>query len=94
VKKLFGSLTLVVAFVGSGCPFGQYCRPTETRCQGNTVEICDSTEHWTRLMPCDEVGREFAEQWMCCEVSIEEKGQTTWEHTCLPASECQKGGSR
>ncbi len=94
MKKLFGSLTLVVAFVGSGCPFGQYCRPTETRCRGNTVEICDSTEHWAKLMSCDEVGGEPAEQWVCCEISSEEQGKTVKGHTCLPANETKKGGER
>ena len=94
MRKILGTLIVFTALTGSGCPFGSYCRPTETRCLGNAVEVCDSTEHWARVMPCNEISSDLHEQWMCCEISIEEQGQVSKEHTCLPTVECEKGGIR
>ncbi len=94
MRKLLGCLVLATATAGAGCPLWSYCRPTETRCRGNVVEVCDSTEHWARLMSCDEVAGEPAEQWICSEISSEEQGKTEKGHTCLPANETKKGGDR
>ena len=65
------------------------CAPTDTRCDGETVEICSSDgDRWETLMDCAEIWGGAA-SWVCCE------DHALGGYTCTPADECgQDGGEK
>ncbi len=70
---------LIVFVIGlSGCRGTDACTPNETRCNGNSAEICDSEQRWGAFMDCDQVGRYNAGTWVCA------KPEQDAGVTCLP----------
>jgi hypothetical protein len=60
-----------------GCPT-PVCDPTETRCVGETAEICGSDGLWRVLMECGGEGM------VCCRIEQDLDAGVPSGHTCLP----------
>jgi hypothetical protein len=69
---------LLVVFL-QGCKDG--CATEETRCDGSTVQVCNSSQNWEVEMDCAAI-EPAALEWTCC-VDPEDG-----VHSCLPADEC------
>jgi hypothetical protein len=86
---MLSRIVLMVALVvGAGCDGGDSCRPDETRCHGDTVEVCDAEGSWVHLADCRGVTASVEPSWQCCEV--ERSADAGVIHACLPASECSE----
>jgi len=59
------------------------CTPSEVRCQGDVLEICDGDEQWFESQDCSEILSEGGAAWMCCQ-SVD-----AGEPECLPSEDCQ-----
>jgi hypothetical protein len=87
-------LSRIVLGVGllmsTACDNGDSCRPEETRCHGDTVEVCDADGYWAPLANCLGVTASVEPSWRCCEV--DGFGDAGVVHACLPASDCKEVG--
>ena len=66
---------------------GPECRPNTTRCNGSTVELCDSGGDWYEVMNCDEFGETDDITWSCCTATIDFLDFEN-VHTCRPTDQC------
>jgi len=71
--RMFTVLTMALSFLALSCDDTGVCDPNASRCQGDSVQICDSDGRWVTTMTCNEVGEEFTCQ-----------QDTDGLHTCLP----------
>lgn len=78
MKALLISIVVLGTVAGVGCPT-PVCDPTETRCSGQTAEICGSDGVWRVLLDCP------ADGMVCCAVEQDLDAGTPSGHTCLPA---------
>lgn len=54
--KYLLAIASVAALVGCGAEDGP-CHESDSRCQGNTVEVCDAKGEWKSLADCGELSR-------------------------------------
>ena len=80
-------LALAVCFGAVACDDG--CEPNETRCNGQKIEICDSSDNWVESMDCADVWDVV--DWACCDVAGLD-GYYDQDNTCLPVDECATAG--
>ena len=76
---IFAILSL---FIIAGCG---HCIPKETRCNGETVEICNSAENWEPVQRCNDIE---PGQWVCVELDTDTEAHDTGEENnaeCKPA---------
>jgi hypothetical protein len=79
------SLSVLLLVTLLGCPT-PVCDPTETRCSGQTAEICGSDGLWQTLLDCP------ADGMVCCWVEADPAEGTPAGHTCLPECPATDGG--
>lgn len=77
-------LLIPVVLLLAGCPT-PVCEPMETRCNGQTAEICGSDGIWRVLMECEPEGM------VCCYMPQDDAGMPSG-HTCLPECAEADGG--
>ncbi len=61
---------------------GPLCSPNQTRCQHQSVEICDANERWVEIQSCDGIQSDDDTPWTCCAVPADELGPAS--HACSP----------
>ncbi len=63
-------LIATAAFTATLCACGpmHVCTPTETRCAGSFVEVCDADGRWSPAEDCAGVVRVDEPAWVCCAV--------------------------
>lgn len=54
---------LLAAFM-AGCPAPQ-CEVGQTRCNGETAEICDSAQQWSYRADCEFITQHSDGEWVC-----------------------------
>ena len=64
------------------------CEPTQTRCDGVFVELCDADGNWHTVMNCGDI-QGGSESWACCSVALDPQSDEL-DYTCLPQSECKE----
>jgi hypothetical protein len=75
---LIGILALAIAAACLAALVGcADCRPSETRCSDDAVEICDGDGRWTEAQDCLAV---LPGSWACCELDAGAE--------CAPEEEC------
>lgn len=77
-------LIATAAFTATLCACGpmRVCTPTETRCAGSFVEVCDADGQWSPAEDCAAVVGADEPAWVCCPVPADELGPAG--HACLP----------
>lgn len=71
---------LMVAAVGCAEP---PCEPGASRCEGNTVEVCNSKKAWRTLADCGELSRLARRPLVCAYVASDDAGVIDGD-TCIP----------
>ena len=82
MKHLLAAISLTATLAACG-PM-HVCAPTQTRCLGSLVEICNGDGHWQTAEDCAAVSGDGAPVWLCCPVPADELGPAG--HACLPAA--------
>ena len=72
-------LILPFVFLAAACADDD-CVVTETRCAGQSAQVCTSEKRWVEVMNCDEVAKDNGGTWAC-------KETTDAGATCLPTKE-------
>jgi hypothetical protein len=80
-KIVMGAALVVSAACG-----GEPCRAGDTRCRGETVEVCDPNGNWASIANCLDVTASEEPSWRCC--AVDGLGDAGAIHACLPSSEC------
>lgn len=68
-------LTLILSVMFISCENGEPCNGAETRCNDNTVEVCNTDNEWHSLLNCDDINS------VCCYLDDSKT------HTCLERCE-------
>jgi hypothetical protein len=75
---------LLAALAVASCRPTDGCTPAESRCTGQTAEVCDSNGRWQTLADCDRVSEQSGAAFVCGATSLPEGGAPGY--TCLPDS--------
>lgn len=71
-------LLAMCALALCACEPVDHCRVNDTRCSGQTAQVCDSDQRWVEIMNCDEVAAQSGGTWTC---RMLDDGSG---HACLP----------
>ena len=73
----------LLAVMASKCE-SDNCTIADTRCGGNSVEVCDGTQNWAEWIDCGAISSQTGNEYVCCfDVSDD-------TYSCLAADKCGK----
>ncbi len=79
--KYLLAIACVAALAGCGDEVGP-CHESDSRCEGNTVEVCDAKGEWKSLADCGELSRLARRPLVCAYVPATDGGVEG--NTCIP----------
>ena len=65
------------------------CQVEQSRCHGDSVQVCDANGRWQEVMDCADVVGPEGTAWLCGSLPDGDAGVT---NACLPEAERPSGG--
>ena len=82
---------IVGLLVATSCRPTDGCTPAESRCTGQSAEICDSNGRWQTLADCDVVSEQSGAAFVCGYTPLVVGSAGAGGYTCLPKDSESEG---